>query len=177
MIYPRHERYAFNDRHFDPRLLFPAAVAALGVVYPNYDFVWDRQKERWIVLVWLAWPNKAHPEPIFEVEGDNGTFRTPDVPFVEYLRATDIDKKAGSIAEYLERSDREYEAFQIARQHQLDERGEDATADWLDYIRRNPSTRSAVAGWRGRHLIATHTAMQESFANSPKGGPGNASHQ
>ena len=157
------ERYAFRDRQWDPEHLFPDVMEALAAIYPTYDFVWDRHKERWICVTWLSWPEKTHAEPIFEVEDADGTFMVPNFAFIEYLKITDVEKKAESIEQYLEQSDREYEEFQVSRQAYMDKIGEDCTADWLDYVRRNPSTRSIVAGWRGRHLQGVNAAMKQSL--------------
>lgn len=172
-VLPKEERYAFSDPEHDPWLQFPHVMKELHLTYPDYDLVWDRQKERWLSIVWLSWPAKTELAPLYFVEGERGIYRDPDIAFVEKLRETDIANQQGDITAFLDRLDRDFDDYTEQRQAELEAAGEDVTKRWMEYVHKNSSTTSSVAGWRQRHLVGVRDAAQ---ASARSHGEVNANH-
>lgn len=165
-VIPRNERYAFADPNHDPMVQFPTVVRELHCAYKEYDFVWDRQKERWLCIKWLSYPMKTKLAPIYFVEGRRGIYRVPDSAFIEWLKKTDIARCASSIEAFLDDLDRRYDAHVEKTLADSKAAGDDITKPWLDYVRKNSSTTSSIAGWRKRHLVNIRDAAQGSLGGA-----------
>ncbi len=143
---------------------FPAAVDALHTAYPSYDYIWDRQKERWLVVRWLDYPARKNPCPIRFVEDDDrGTYQDPGQHVIDWLKENDIARREGDFSQVLDEIDARYEKWRAEELARVEQAQTDMTAPFLSYIRRNP-TSTQVRGWRQSHLYSVADALRASTA-------------
>lgn len=165
------ERYDFAGQTRSATREYPAAVDALHVKYPDYDFVWDRQKDRWLCVRRLG-PEKI--VPIFFLEDDEtGVPYEPSPGFTALLDETDFRRKADTIEKYLDMMERERDAWERREQERVDEEEEYMTRDFLDYIRSNPAsfTSSALPGWTPTHVYRVANSLKLSARSQQKEEP------
>ncbi len=163
-IIPRHERMDVAGVTRCAAREFPAAVDALHAIYPSYDYVWDRQKTRWLVVRWLDWPARNNPCAIRFVEDEErGLPQDPGQHILDWLKATDIERRQGDYTAVLDEIDNRYERWRAEQAAKLEKTQHDMTAPFLDYIRRNP-TSASVRGWRPSHLYSVTDALRASTA-------------
>lgn len=168
-LIPRRERMDIAGITRSATREFPAAVDALHTAYPEYDYVWDRQKQRWLVVRWLDYPAKNNPCPIHYLEDeDRGTPQDPGQHAIDWLKATDIARRAGEFTDVLDEIDRRWERWREQEQVKVEQQQTDLTAPFLDYIRRNP-TSVQVRGWTQAHLWGVRQALKEGVSHGSSG--------
>jgi len=164
-VMPVTERYDYTRSNRDPDLVAPAAMAALRAAYPDYDLVWDRQKNRWLCIRWLSWPGKTKMVPIQFLEHQDGTLREPDMAFIDELRASDVTRRASTIESFINQLMRDQESYTAKREEiAAEEARHNIVKPFLEHLERQPHSVQVrnVAGWRARHLAQVTHALQAS---------------
>lgn len=107
-----YERYAFRDSWRDPDAMFPEFMKALRRYDSAYDLVWDRQLEQWACITWMTefnYRGSHHPQIVAMLEDEAGVPMEPTLKFIDWLHETDWHNKSKSVAEHLDKMDREFD--------------------------------------------------------------------
>jgi hypothetical protein len=150
------KRFAFKSPEHDAKKKFPVVMKELRRYDPAYDIVWDRQKERWLVVTWVTrenWRGTKPPRPIFFLEDEYGCREEPDNRLIDRLHQTDWRTHASTIEGFLDKLEQWEKIHAEKREAYIEQEDDLWTSDWIDYLERNPETIGMTGIASTQHLV------------------------
>jgi hypothetical protein len=140
-LHNRPERYDLDGATRSADALYPHVMAAIRHKYPDYSIIWDRWRERW-VLVRIMGPEKI--EPLSVIENDDTTYAEPSMALIEKLHISDwinFYPDHETFIRALERRESDFEARWSEQKNAEWQRVSDAIAG---HFERDPSSVNIV---------------------------------
>lgn len=158
------ERFAFGDPWKNPDKLFPSFMAELRLRYPEYEMVWDRQREQWACIHRIG-PCKTMI--VAYCEFGDGTPADPCQEFLDQVTACDVIRRFGNIEAYCDWLEKTQDDYDEAAKARMREEFEYARRPYSDYIAKGGPETIVLRPMDDEHRRQVERGLALSESTSP----------